>query len=120
MYERRNLELGWTPLRGCPRRHTCIQRGRYVGCCHNQAQELNQLLPDLLLFKQLPHQGTATFEVYHSWMFVPVLQEDGTVGGLWNATIETTKKVLAERRLATVREMGERTCKSMISFDALA
>ena len=66
---------------------------------------------DLLLFKQLPHQGTGTFEVYYCWMWVPVLQEDGSVGGLWNATIETTKKVLAERRLATVREMGERTCK---------
>lgn len=43
-------------------------------------------------------------------MWVPIIQEDGTFGGLWNATIETTKKVLAERRLATVREMGERTC----------
>jgi len=42
-------------------------------------------------------------------MWCPVLQEDGTYGGLWNATIDTTKKVLAERRLATVREMGERT-----------
>ena len=42
-------------------------------------------------------------------MWCPILQEDGTYGGLWNATIDTTKKVLAERRLATVREMGERT-----------
>lgn len=67
--------------------------------------------PDFLLFKQLPSQGTGTFEVYHSWMWVPVVQEDGSIGGLWNATIETTKKVLAERRLATVREMGERTCE---------
>lgn len=44
-------------------------------------------------------------------MWVPIVQEDGTYGGLWNATINTTTKVLAERRLATVREMGERTCK---------
>ena len=43
-------------------------------------------------------------------MWVPIVQEDGTNGGLWNATINTTTKVLAERRLATVREMGERTC----------
>lgn len=64
---------------------------------------------DFLLFKQLPHQGNKTFEAYHTWMWVPVAQEDGTNGGLWNATIDTTKKVLAERRLATVREMGERT-----------
>lgn len=67
-------------------------------------------MTDFLLFKQLPSQGNGTFEVYHSWTWVPVVQEDGSIGGLWNATIETTKKVLAERRLATVREMGERTC----------
>ena len=66
---------------------------------------------DFLLFKQLPIQGNKTFEAYHTWMWVPIVQEDGTYGGLWNATINTTKKVLAERRLATVREMGERTCK---------
>lgn len=42
---------------------------------------------------------------------MPVLQEDETFGGLWNATIDSTQKVLAERRLATVREMGERTCE---------
>lgn len=69
-------------------------------------------LTDFLLFKQLPIQGNKTFEVYHTWMWVPVAQEDGTYGGLWNATVDTTKKVLAERRLATVREMGERTCRS--------
>ena len=53
-------------------------------------------------------------------MWVPVLQEDGTFGGLWNATIETTKKVLAERRLATVREMGERTsiARTMDEFNS--
>lgn len=66
---------------------------------------------DFLLFKQLPHQGSEVFEAYHTWMWVPIVQEDGTYGGLWNATIDTTKKVLAERRLATVREMGERTCE---------
>jgi len=78
------------------------------------------LTSDLLLFKQFPHQGTGTFEAFHSWMWVPVLQEDGTFGGLWNATIDTTKKVLAERRLATVREMGERTsiARTMDEFNS--
>ncbi|WVQ81842.1 hypothetical protein IAT38_003969 [Cryptococcus sp. DSM 104549] len=64
---------------------------------------------DFLLFKQLPHQGDGVFEEYHTWMWVPVQKEDGTAGGLWNATIRTTEKVLVERRLATVREMGQRT-----------
>jgi len=49
-------------------------------------------------------------------MWVPVLQEDGSVGGLWNATIEMTTKVVAERRLATVRQMGERTCECISAF----
>jgi hypothetical protein len=71
---------------------------------------------DFLLFRQLPHQGNGIFEAYHSWMWVPVAQEDGSFGGLWNATIETTKKVLAERRMASVREMGERTCEQSL-FD---
>lgn len=66
-----------------------------------------------MLFKQLPHQGNGLFENYHSWMWVPVQQEDGTYGGLWNATIDTTDKVLAERRSASIREMGERTCESV-------
>lgn len=75
---------------------------------------------DFLLFKQFPHQGSGTHEAYHSWMWVPVLQEDGTFGGLWNATVDTTKKVLAERRLAIVREMGERTsiARTMTEFNA--
>ncbi|WVQ95095.1 hypothetical protein IAU59_002189 [Kwoniella sp. CBS 9459] len=74
---------------------------------------------DFLLFKQLPHQGGGTTEEYHTWMWVPVLQEDGTFGGLWNATIATTKKVLVERRMATVREMGQRTsvARTMREFD---
>ncbi|OCF32740.1 hypothetical protein I316_05661 [Kwoniella heveanensis BCC8398] len=74
---------------------------------------------DFLLFKQLPHQGGGTLEEYHTWMWVPVLQEDGTFGGLWNATIATTKKVLVERRMATVREMGQRTsiARTMREFD---
>ncbi|WWC63422.1 uncharacterized protein I303_106024 [Kwoniella dejecticola CBS 10117] len=73
---------------------------------------------DFLLFKQLPHQGEGTIEEYHTWMWVPVLIEDGTFGGLWNATIATTSKVLAERRMSTVQEMGQRTstARSMTEF----
>ncbi|WRT68535.1 uncharacterized protein IL334_005512 [Kwoniella shivajii] len=74
---------------------------------------------DFLLFKQLPADGDATMEEYHTWMWVPVEQEDGTFGGLWNATIATTSKVLAERRMTTVQEMGQRTsnAKTMQEFD---
>lgn len=80
--------------------------------CRVVENRLTSIHVDFLLFKQLPHQGEGVWEEYHTWMWVPVLQEDGTFGGLWNATVRTTKKVLAERRTATVREMGQRTCKS--------
>ncbi|KAF8603915.1 hypothetical protein BDV93DRAFT_523067 [Ceratobasidium sp. AG-I] len=44
-------------------------------------------------------------EVYHSWHWTPIWQEDGTVGGIWNTTWETTQKVIAERRLAGMSEL---------------
>ncbi|EIW68283.1 hypothetical protein TREMEDRAFT_69291 [Tremella mesenterica DSM 1558] len=74
---------------------------------------------DFLMFKELPRQGNATYEAFHSWMWVPIMQEDGTFGGLWNATIDTTKKVLLERRLGMTREMSERTsiARTMKEFD---
>nr|XP_031864018.1 uncharacterized protein CI109_000662 [Kwoniella shandongensis]KAA5531090.1 hypothetical protein CI109_000662 [Kwoniella shandongensis] len=75
---------------------------------------------DFLLFRQSLKGEQVTHEEYHTWLWVPVVQEDGTVGGLWNATIATTSKVLTERRLAAVREMGQRTsiARTMEEFDA--
>ena len=40
-----------------------------------------------------------------SWHWTPIWQEDGTVGGIWNTTWETTQKVIAERRLAGMSEL---------------
>ncbi|KAG8743481.1 hypothetical protein FRC10_011954 [Ceratobasidium sp. 414] len=47
-------------------------------------------------------------EVYHSWHWTPIWQEDGTVGGIWNTTFESTQKVIAERRLAGMSELFSR------------
>ncbi|CAE6519545.1 unnamed protein product [Rhizoctonia solani] len=44
-------------------------------------------------------------EVYHSWHWTPIWQEDGTVGGIWNTSWETTTKVIAERRLSCMSEL---------------
>ncbi|KAJ1307038.1 hypothetical protein OPQ81_008017 [Rhizoctonia solani] len=44
-------------------------------------------------------------EVYHSWHWTPIWQEDGTVGGVWNTSWETTTKVIAERRLSCISEL---------------
>ncbi|WVQ95071.1 hypothetical protein IAU59_002164 [Kwoniella sp. CBS 9459] len=74
---------------------------------------------DFLLLDAGETHGNRSYECYHSWMWVPIIQEDGTVGGLWNAITETTKKVLLERRLATIRDLAEQTstAKSQEEFD---
>ncbi|KAI8994393.1 hypothetical protein BC832DRAFT_517329, partial [Gaertneriomyces semiglobifer] len=36
-------------------------------------------------------------ETYHTWSYVPIRQEDGSVGGLLNPTFETTGRVVSER-----------------------
>ncbi|KAJ1307032.1 hypothetical protein OPQ81_008011 [Rhizoctonia solani] len=47
-------------------------------------------------------------EVYHTWHWTPIWQEDGTVGGVWNSTLETTQKVIAERRLSGMSDLFAR------------
>ncbi|CAE7175104.1 unnamed protein product [Rhizoctonia solani] len=44
-------------------------------------------------------------EVYHSWHWTPIWHEDGSVGGIWNTTWETTTKIIAERRLSCLSEL---------------
>ncbi|OCF32765.1 hypothetical protein I316_05687 [Kwoniella heveanensis BCC8398] len=74
---------------------------------------------DLLLLDAGISHGNRLYECYHSWSWVPIVQEDGTVGGLWNAVTETTGRVLLERRLATVRALAEQTstAKTQEDFD---
>ncbi|KAI8821132.1 uncharacterized protein EV422DRAFT_567461 [Fimicolochytrium jonesii] len=43
-------------------------------------------------------------ETYHTWSYVPIRQEDGSVGGLLNPTVETSRQVIAQRRLKALRE----------------
>ncbi|CAE6495191.1 unnamed protein product [Rhizoctonia solani] len=47
-------------------------------------------------------------EVYHTWHWTPIWQEDGTVGGVLNSTMDTTQKVIAERRLSGMSELFAR------------
>ncbi|WVR03976.1 hypothetical protein IAU60_000975 [Kwoniella sp. DSM 27419] len=46
-------------------------------------------------------------EHYTTWRYVPITGKDGTILGIFNQSIETTDKVLQDRRLATTREMSE-------------
>lgn len=56
-----------------------------------------------------------TEECYFIFSYSPIKQEDGSTGGVLVTVTETSERVLGERRLKTLRELGDRTyqCKSM-------
>jgi signal transduction histidine kinase len=49
-----------------------------------------------------------TEECYFDYTFSPIRSEDGAVGGIFNAVVETTYRVIGERRTRVLRELGER------------
>jgi hypothetical protein len=46
-------------------------------------------------------------ETYFTWSIVPLIGEDGNVVGLYNPAFELTRRKIAERRMLTLREVGE-------------
>ncbi len=46
-------------------------------------------------------------ETYWTYSYSPIRDIDGRVGGVFTATTDTTARVLGERRLRTLRELGE-------------
>lgn len=48
-------------------------------------------------------------ETYFSWSIVPLVGENGSVVGLYNPAFENTRRKIAERRMLTLRDVGERT-----------
>ncbi|KAH6609340.1 histidine kinase [Trichoderma cornu-damae] len=48
-------------------------------------------------------------ETFFSWSVIPVLGEEGEVVGLFNPCFENTRRRINERRMLTLREIGERT-----------
>jgi hypothetical protein len=48
-------------------------------------------------------------ETYFSWSIIPLIGDNGTVVGLYNPAFEKTRRKVAERRMLTLREIGERT-----------
>ena len=56
-------------------------------------------------------------ECYFNFTFSPIRGEDGSIGGIFNAVVETTERVLSERRLRTLGRMGERP-QSSLSVEA--
>ena len=45
-------------------------------------------------------------ETYHSFSYSPLFQQDGSVGGLLCIVTEETARVISERRLGTLRQLG--------------
>ncbi|KAH0356374.1 histidine kinase, partial [Aureobasidium melanogenum] len=54
-------------------------------------------------------RGDYLEETYFSWSIIPMVGGDGSVMGLYNPAFEKTRRKLAERRMITLREIGERT-----------
>lgn len=48
-------------------------------------------------------------ECYFTFSYSPILNETGSVGGIFTAVTETTKRVLSERRLITLSELAATT-----------
>ena len=55
------------------------------------------------------HRHGYTEECYFNFTFSPIRGENGGVEGIFNAVVETTFRVLEERRVRALRELGERT-----------
>ncbi len=52
------------------------------------------------------HRHGFTEECYFDYTFSPIRGEAGNVEGIFNAVLETTTRVIGERRLRTLRELG--------------
>jgi PAS domain S-box-containing protein len=61
---------------------------------------------DLMLF--LERSGYSE-ETYHTFSYSPLSDDDGSIRGMLCVVTEVTERVLAERRVATLRELGAQT-----------
>ncbi|KAG7141212.1 Hybrid signal transduction histidine kinase K like protein [Verticillium longisporum] len=50
-----------------------------------------------------------TEEAFFSWSLVPLVGSDGEVVGIYNPAFENTRRKVNERRMLTLREVGEKT-----------
>ena len=64
---------------------------------------------DDCLFIQRAFEEGRLEETYFSWSIIPLVGSDGSVVGLYNPAFEKTRRKVAERRMLTLREVGEKT-----------
>ncbi|WP_377155111.1 ATP-binding protein [Roseateles sp. UC29_93] len=67
-------------------------------------------------FLALERHGAAE-ETYFSYSFGPVRVEDGSVGGILAVTMETTQRVVSERRLAFLKALADATAGATDALD---
>jgi PAS domain S-box-containing protein len=66
------------------------------------------------------HRHGFVEECYFDYTFSPIQGEGGKVGGIFNAVVETTFRVISERRSAFLRDFGERLGSAASAEDAYA
>lgn len=67
---------------------------------------------DDCLFIQRAFEEGRLEETYFSWSIIPLVGSDGSVVGLYNPAFEKTRRKVAERRMLTLREVGEKTASA--------
>ncbi len=67
---------------------------------------------DDCLFIHRAFEGGHLEETYFSWSLIPLVGADGSVVGLYNPAFEKTRRKVAERRMLTLREVGETTASA--------
>lgn len=64
---------------------------------------------DDCLFIERSSLPTLLEETYFSWSLIPLVGEEGSVVGFYNPAFEKTRRKIAERRMHTLRDVGEAT-----------
>jgi hypothetical protein len=95
---------------GAPGREAWGEIWETIGPMHEEvvAGRATSVEHQLMFFaRRLPHE-----EVYLTFGYSPILGDDGrTVEGVFCACTETTERIVGERRLATLRDLGARSAK---------
>ena len=118
IYWGRDLSLlyndAWSPILGlkhpkalgCPGRHVWPEIWPTIGPMFEKVFETGEGIrsQDSLLAM---HRHGFTEECYFDYTFSPIRDEAGRVGGIFNAVVETTFRVIGERRTRLLRDLGE-------------
>lgn len=72
----------------------------------------------LVMFARRP--GGHKEEAYFTWSYNPTIGEDGEIAGLFAIASETTRQVIGDRRLGTLRELSLRTAYDRTVHSVLA